>query len=887
MAIAVSQAYKDVQARRGGKTARVVVQYKRRYFDTGAVAFAYEPNWHTLAQRDFLDPGEIVNQLDVAEPSIFKSSTVTLRPNNTRNQWVRSVNDPSVFAADALAPNGYYDDQTLFQILYSFLLPDGTWGDCAQFTGFAADYTPLPRTGEMQILVSASLLAEKCAAVKVNTTVTGEAVANSVVNEPLNPSPGDGTTAVLKTTSTGVIKVVNVKANGVALTLTTDYSVSIPTDGTAAAITLVSPAAQNGKVLTATLITKNLLTASQAVTLIKTVYADGVALAQGGDYTYALPTSLVGPAQITLVDPTLWIGKAFTWDGAKGQLTKKVEEAVALYCDASGIGSGSRNIQPVIFPGGLSSSKTVDTESDWEAGTLLQNLTTTLTPGSIFKKWFLIDDFSDGDYTANPPWTVAANNGSVSIVSSALQLTATNLLTSVYTASQFTLGTFRYRFKGVGSVYFMADSNANSGGNPTGNWYRLTIDNVAGTVSFVRPFFTIATASGLSLGSGFNEFRVTRDAGGNFNVFLNGTQIISAADSTYSASSYMFVVCPWNGAGTVTAAITDIYTSSELDGIGAVSGSATIAELVFNLLATPAALGMLDHFEVLNGGAVVYKTASAPDSAGSPGTWDALQVLGAGNQMASTPRQWLKLRVEINPGTGLYVSPEVQKLVAHFTSSTVTLSQVAPTSGTAWDKIQVYARMCNYETGWDASGVFFFRSRTVSGAAVLALDPWTNVIHVDDTHPGWDRVFNIGHASQPPYEYYYTKTDAGEAEPTSERRFGPIQRDLDFSGELVANDAQIGKAAAQTAYQDNYRPRWRCRAQTKLAPWLELSDPVTLTFVPDRKLLESIAGDPLQASGFAGAQGVALAVNKKMKIVGITKKLAAATADLLLEEILS
>ncbi len=909
MAIAVSQAYKDVHARKSGKIARVVIQYKRRYFDAGAGAFAYEPNWHVLQQRDFVDPGEIVDQLDVAEPNVFKATTVTLRLNNTRNQWVRSVNDPSAFAADALAPNGYYDDQTVFQILYGYKLPDGTWEDCPQFTGYAFDYTPLAKQGYMEVAVSSSLLAESCAATKINTAVTGEAMALSVVDEPLNPSPGDGTTAVLKTTATGVISVANVKANGVALTLTTDYSISIPTDGTAAKITLVSPSAQAGKALTWSGVTGNLLTTSSAVAVVKTIYADASALTQGADYTVSIPTNAVGPAQITLIDPELWIGKAFTWDGTKGALNKTLEQAVAMYCDAAGIGSGMRNIQTVIFPGGLSGKKIIDSQTDWQAATSLTNISTIDIPGSITRNGQLIDDFSDNNYTSNPIWTATAkNSASADASSGSLNIVAANTSGSMSMETAYTQATGSWRFglnmasfAGAGSVngrdgatvmFQQTVARTYSGISPqrTGYGLRWNLNfNSGGSnqlqlVRFDGNYNGTVLANLGTFSTGSNTYLVTRDGSGVMSVYINGVFVGTATDNTYTTCAYIGYDVVDSSGHNVSSFLDDLYYFATVLGTATDIG---VAEYVFNLLSTPTALGTLDHFENLNGGSVVLKTACAPDSAGSPGSFDALQTLGAGNQMTSTARQWLKIRVEITPAAGGVVSPEVQKLVANFTLSSVTLSQVAPTSGTAWDKIQVYARMCNYETGWDSTGILFFRSRTVSGSPVIDLDPWTNIIDVDDTHPGWDRVFNIGHASQPPYEYYYSGADAGEAEPTSERRFGPIQRDLDFSGELVANDAAIGFAAAQVAYLDNFRPRWRCRVPSKLIPWLEMSDPVALTMVPDRKLIENIAGDPLQQSGFAGAQGVALAIKKKMKIVGRTKTLKAATADLLLEEILS
>jgi hypothetical protein len=917
MALTVTQAYKDVQARRSGKAARVTVRYKRRYFDPGAVAFVYESNWKTIAMRDIVDPGDIVSQLDTTQPGIFKSSTITLRLKNTDNRWVRSVNDPSVFAADSVAPNGYYDDDTIFQVLDGHLLPDGSWEDVPQFTGYAFDIIPLPKMGYVEIPVSASYLAEKCAATKVNRAVTAEAVAPSVVDEPLNPSPGDGTTAILKTRTGNVISVSAVKANGVALTLTTDYTVSIPTDGTPATITLTNPASWNGQALTWTGVTGTLLTQSMAVASITSVFADGVALTQGQDYTVSIPADAVGQSKITLVDPELWIGKAFTWTGTKGVLNKKVEEAVALYCDAAGIVSASRSIQSVLFPGGLSASKTIDSEADWEAGTLLQNITTTSVPGSIKKAWTLIDDFSDNNYTASPVWTLrdsgghSPGNGNVSASSGYLEVGIASQfwVLAIDTPWNKPVGSFQYKVNVVSlsspgnsnvgdgaTVVFFQTAAASGSGTFSGYGLRWNLNYDGGSnnqVQLVR--FDGANSSGgtviANLGTfttGSHAWTVSRDGSGSFTVYRDGVSVGSGTDSTYLSNAQFGVAAVTiNTSASLTIRVDDIYYSDSLNNTSAASSAAAVAEYIFNLLTTPTALGRLDHFEVLNGGSAAYLTSSAPDSGGSPGTWDALQAIGVGNQMMSTPRQWLKLRVEITADPVSGASPEVQKLIAHFTTSTVTLSQVAPTSGTAWDRIQALAQMCNYETGWDESGTFFFRSRSVAGAAVISLDPWTNLVDLDDTHAGWDRVYTMAHASQPPYEYYYGSTDAGEAEPTSERRFGSIPLDMNFGGELLANDAVIAQGAAQLAWQEFHLPKWRCRATIKYAAWLQKSDPVSLTYVPDPKMLDNVAGDPLQTPGAAGPVGVALAIAKKMKIVGITRQQKARTMQLLLEEILS
>ena len=65
---------------------------------------------------------------------------------------------------------------------------------------------------------------------------------------------------------------------------------------------------------------------------------------------------------------------------ARQPLTETLE---GLLADEAGIVSGDRSIAPVIFPGGLSGTKTIDVQADWEAGTVLTNINTTASPGDI------------------------------------------------------------------------------------------------------------------------------------------------------------------------------------------------------------------------------------------------------------------------------------------------------------------------------------------------------------------------------------------------------------------------------------------------------------------------------------------------------------------------
>lgn len=819
MALTVTAAFKAVNAKRGDKVARILVRYKKRRWVAASLSYVYDSSWTTLYEGDFEDPGEITHQLDVDEPLVFNSSGLTLRLKNTRGQWQKSTNDPSVFAATAAAPDGYDDYGTLFQVTYGHQLPDGTWEDVPQFTGYAYDFLPMPQQGVMEVAVSSSLLAEKCLADKINVAVTNEALGT-----------GNGVNATLTTTSTGVM-------------------------------------------------------------VIKTVYGDGVAMVPDQDYTIS-GTGELGAATITLVDPSLWNGVVFTWSGTKGRTNLTVEELIELYLTTVGITSYS--VQNVIFPGSLSASRTLDTQDQWAAYLSATNVTTTHTPGSILKKWHLIDDFADGDYTANPAWTVQQNTGSVSVSSGKLNLVSSGLSgrTAISTPFTKTTGTWTFKPSGGWEFYFLL-SNLNFANLSPGTGYRVRYFSSSSSLLLIRddgsglPVTLTSTTFTISAG---DTVRVTRESSGLIKVWVNGVEKLSATTTTYTTGDYV-VLCgiAESGSGSYTATFDEVVWSQEVDGTGAIDYSAWVVDYQYDLGSTPASLGILQRTHVLNGGTLTYKTATAPDSGSSPpspGAYDSFVAVDTDGQMLSTPRRWLKLRIEGSTASGGYDSPEVQRLILNFSVSTVTISLVIP-QGTVWDQIRFWAKVANYETGWDANGTFFFRARAAAGASIIDLTPWTNLVGLDDAHPGYDRVRNVGHAIQPPWEFTYDKDDAGEAEPTSERRFGRQAKDYDFTGAILANDVRLGQAAAQGGYEEFYLPKFRCRCPAKLIPWLELSDVGSLTWVPDPKMVEHYAGDPLQQSGFAGPQGVALAIGKRMKIVGLTKRLRATRGDLLLEEVLS
>lgn len=829
MAQSPTQEYKDVWARKAGKVAVVQIRYKRRYWNGSA--FVYETNWQTLDEKDFKDAGNIVNNLDTPFLNIFKTSAVTLRLNNSDNQWLQTVNSPSIFQADAIALLGYDPFLMKFQVRFGYEKIDGNDEYITLFTGVATDYKFAGSKAEVEVTVESNdRLLQAADASKVSDAFTQEST---------SPAAGDGNNKEFFTTSTGVGRISEVRTDG-----------NVQIQGTGYTISNLNVAGEPAKI-----------------------------------------TFEVAPGGGLAVDST----------GIKWKADLTIDELIVLLCDEAGIGSGVRSIDSVIFPGGLSGNKTINSKADWDAGLQLQNITTIASEGDISQEWYLIDDFANGNFTFDPAWTLAilTGNATAAVISNRLETTAGPNNGQVFMSlpQPQAYGAWEIQMEYFASAQFGSfGENFNylkfisSDFTVFANGYGFWFDIKTSHIWFIR--WDGLTPVGL-INFGNNAavditWRITRSAGGEFKIYKNTVLAGTVTDNTYTTSTHITHTLRDVQAGnqTVGMKLDSIHWSPAVEPVAVVVDTdADYISKKFNILSVPTAWGTLDRTEILDGGTITYFTRVA-SALGGP--YDAWVEIGPSGQILSALKQYIQVKIEVRPDIVALSNTSVQKLVLHFTTTTVNVTLANFSGLTAKAAIEQLTRIADYEILFKGDGDFIFRSKTVSGSFVLEINQENAISKLTNYTSGFKQIFNVGQVQYGDYFNEYDGASASESSPTSEERFGRLIRFEDYSKFLVANDINLGASRARLIYDNNFAPRIRCRIACKIIPWLELSDIIRMSYYDNPLFHKTIFGDPLQKWGIGGFGDPSnvLARDINFKIVGITFTPTEAKCELTLQKIL-
>jgi len=615
---------------------------------------------------------------------------------------------------------------------------------------------------------------------------------------------------------------------------------------------------------------------SVGVGRITTVVVDGVTKTEGTHYTLSGLNS-VGKAAITFKSTSIPANtKTPVITGEKWKADQKIETLVELLCDEAGIGAGDRTINAVLFPGGTSSSKTLDTAAEWQAGDTVAGVDTETSSGFLTPRWTRVDDFADGDFIAAPVWTGTATGWSISSGKLAASTPTTRLYTVVVANASGTWQVKMDRSSGNADFSFM-------GGALTGifiippNKYRywIRIDGAtlylyrgdSASSSVTSPIDTLLTSAAYSSAAG-DVYRVTRASDGEMKVYVNAVLKLTYTDATYTVATSIQV----NATGNAT--FDDIYYSNLVDATTPVT-EALVFIKKFDLLATPIAWGVFSKTEVAGSG---WTTAYATDVSSDDSTYDGYVSI-SGTTIGSALKRYVRIKITFTQETpgGTASMPTVDVVVMNFSTSAIFLAIANFSSKTCYSAIQRLAQIADYEWGFDGAGLFFFRSKTVSGAAVISLTQENAISKLSDWRSGYDRIINrgrvrYGNAIGEVYVKEYGSSDAGEASPTSEQSYGTRLREENIADILLANDADLGTARARLLHDNNYLPKRRFQASCRGIPHLDLADIAAITYADRPRDINPMLGDPAQPWGDSalGPSTLLLANGLNMKVMGIS-----------------
>ena len=561
------------------------------------------------------------------------------------------------------------------------------------------------------------------------------------------------------------------------------------------------------------------------------------------------------------------------------------EDLISDLLTEAGIPEADQIIDSVMFPGSVLSSWTQDSQGDWLAGTF-SGTEGTGVPGDVVPDWTqkaLLDDFTDGDYTANPAWTKRSTFTSWSAATGRLHGTAERYSSTdhgprISTPSDRVIGTWSLKFNPIkfpiGSTVMMFTFMAD-GWNGV-NEYPNNGYSVALYIPFPYPSNHTLLAlkkysSGVeaTLGSPVvydatrtpseKTIKITRTVNGLIQVYVDDVLLISQTDATFSSSNIIGISClAW--AGDWEFEFDDIYTPPA-------SISPSFISQTLNIGSVPVSFGKLTYDETLTGAATsTFYTRTSADGS----SWDTWTAISGTGQIMSTPKQYLQVKWAPSIPSNANNNAVLHSFTAQYATASTTIALANFTGKTCYDAIQELGKFANYEWGFTADEDFFFQSKEVAPTQDIVLARETNISEISGMQTGWDRVYSEVRTTYGAFSK--TLKTQGDTPGDPLARFKSRILEIDGGDIMLSADGNVASGVAGIFFAYFAKPRRRFKAKCKFIPQMDLSDVALVRFNNNLPRPVHFPGDESHYYGEPGLRywgpGEQLAGEMLCKVIG-------------------
>ncbi len=579
-------------------------------------------------------------------------------------------------------------------------------------------------------------------------------------------------------------------------------------------------------------------TVQPGVGVILKVVVNGIENNAGVDYTIESLDDPNRPAILTFeIPPTT--GQTLKIDYIYWKQQQNIEDAVKDILESSGFNSSQYAVEPVTFKSQLKKSISFDSQSDWESGTLSSADASTFS-GSIGTDSgsAIVENFSDGNYTADLPWTVDQQTScTLTVPGSYLRVTST---TSAATAKLHAANPSGVKDYGEYSCVFgtseqmdfrfsmsLSNTSTTSGGSSLPGIV-IEVNNkpsLGKMTVFIYGYVEDESATTYVLFdypawyTGLIKVIWRRWFDGTVKVYFgtpaNTNLIWTGNHNGYTNIGYMFLLVQVNGGSGKFIDVTDIRMPGNGYGGNWVSP-------VLDFGSTPESyLPLIVSERTYNSSTITYQTRTSNDGSG----WSSWQTTGNGLSILSPLRRYIQIKIYLD---ATYSFNFVDKLTIQAFVNQTRLKISKYTGKKAYDAIKSLASFANYEWGFGPDEKFFFRPKSVSTTIDQRLDTSENLIDVGSVSNGESKVYDVVRAEYGDFVYTANAGTGYPSSPTS--RYGSKQMDLSNGDILIDSDTDVATGVARDLLEYYSKPRRTCKVKTKLMEWIDLSDTVSVTY---------------------------------------------------------